>query len=38
MWEDYKVKSFNDNFNCQSFSLLKHQKDEWVVLQEFRFL
>lgn len=37
-WEEYKTKSFSGNFICNSISLLKHQKDEWVVLKEFDFL
>jgi 2'-5' RNA ligase len=38
VWEEYKTKAFSRNFNCNSISLLKHQKDEWVVLKEFIFL
>lgn len=35
-WEEYKTKSFSETFVCNSFSLLIHQKDEWVVLKEFK--
>ena len=38
IWEDYKAKSFSESFICNSFSLLKHQNDEWVVLTKFDFL
>lgn len=38
LWEEYKTKSFSENFICNSFSLLKHQGDEWVVLTKFIFL
>jgi 2'-5' RNA ligase len=38
VWEEYKSKVFSKNFTCNSISLLKHQKDEWVVLKEFDFL
>ena len=34
-WEEYKIKSLAANFACQSFSLLKHQKDAWVVFKNF---
>jgi len=34
-WEEYKSKSFSETFTCNSFSLLKHQKEEWVVLKDF---
>ena len=37
-WEEYKSKSFSETFTCHSFSLLKHQKEEWVVLKEFNTL
>jgi 2'-5' RNA ligase len=37
-WEEYKSKTFSDDFVCNSFSLLKHQKDEWMVLTKFNFL
>lgn len=37
-WDEYKIKSFSAEFICNSFSLLKHQKDEWVVLTKFDFL
>ncbi|MBP8034301.1 MAG: 2'-5' RNA ligase family protein [Bacteroidia bacterium] len=35
VWEEYKCKAFSENFICKSISVLKHQKDEWVVLKEF---
>lgn len=35
VWEEYKTKSFSETFTCNSFALLKHQKDEWVVLKQF---
>lgn len=38
VWEEYQSKSFNQNFNCQSFCLLKHEKDKWTVFKEFDFL
>ena len=38
VWEEFKSKHFSGNFNCDSISLLKHQKDEWVVLRQFDFL
>ena len=38
VWEEFKFKHFSENFNCDSITLLKHQKDEWVVLQQFDFL
>ena len=34
-WEEYQSKSFSDSFTCNSFSLLKYQKEEWVVLKNF---
>lgn len=34
-WEEYKSKSFSETFTCNSFSLLKHQNEEWVVLKVF---
>jgi 2'-5' RNA ligase len=37
-WEEYKSKTFSADFICNSFSLLKHQKDEWMVLTKFNFL
>jgi 2'-5' RNA ligase len=38
VWEEYKTKSYSETFICNSFSILKHQKDEWVVLTKFDFL
>ncbi|MBK8366962.1 MAG: 2'-5' RNA ligase family protein [Bacteroidetes bacterium] len=37
-WEEYKSKTFSADFICNSFSLLKHQNEEWVVLKEFNNL
>lgn len=37
-WEEYQSKSFSGNFKCQSFCLLKHEKDNWTVFKEFNFL
>jgi 2'-5' RNA ligase len=34
-WEEFKIKSFSTDFICSSFSLLKHQKEEWVVFKTF---
>lgn len=36
-WEEYKSKLFSETFACHSFSLLKHQKEEWMVLENFEF-
>lgn len=33
--EEYKMKPFSGDFVCNSFSLLKHQKDEWIILKSF---
>lgn len=38
VWEEYKTKSFSKIFTCNSISLLKHQKEEWVVIRTFEFL
>jgi 2'-5' RNA ligase len=37
-WEEYKSKTFSADFICNSFSLLKHQNDEWIVLRKFEFI
>jgi len=37
-WEEYQSKPFSGNFKCQSFCLLKHEKDNWTVFKEFNFL
>ena len=37
-WNDYKSKSFSAEFICNSVSLLKHQKEEWVVLKNFEII
>jgi 2'-5' RNA ligase len=37
-WEEYKFKTFSADFICNSFSLLKHQNDEWMVLRKFEFI
>ncbi|MBC7694462.1 MAG: 2'-5' RNA ligase family protein [Burkholderiales bacterium] len=38
IWEEFKNKSFERNFSCNSFCLLKHVKDKWVVYKEFSFI
>lgn len=35
VWEEYKSKTFFETFSCNSISVLKHQKEEWVVLKNF---
>lgn len=37
IWEKYQNKSFEKTFNCQSFWLLKKDKKQWKLLQEFSF-
>lgn len=38
VWNDYKDQSFQASFNCQSFCLLKHIDQKWIVYKEFRFI
>lgn len=38
LWEDYQTKQFSHSFTCSTISLLKHQKDNWLVLKNFDFL
>ncbi|MCD6019541.1 MAG: 2-5 ligase [Bacteroidetes bacterium] len=38
VWDEYQAKPFKAEFTCNSFSLLKHQKDHWTVLKDFSFL
>lgn len=35
LWEEYQSKKFNASFNCESFSILKHVDDRWVVFKNF---
>ena len=35
LWEEYQSKIFSASFNCESFSILKHVDDRWVVLKNF---
>lgn len=38
VWEEYRAKSYQAEFTCNYFSLLKHQKDHWTVLKNFALL
>lgn len=38
VWDEYQTKPFKAEFTCNSFSLLKHQKDHWTVLKDFTLL
>lgn len=37
IWEDYQHQSFNADFECLSFCLLKHEEQKWHVFKEFTF-
>ena len=37
VWEEYKSKLYTEVFPCNSFALLKHDKDQWYVYKEFNF-
>jgi 2'-5' RNA ligase len=37
IWDEYQNKSFEKTFTCQSFWLLKKDKKQWKLLQEFSF-
>lgn len=35
-WEDYQQKTFEANFTCTHFTLLKHNGTRWVTKQDFK--
>jgi hypothetical protein len=35
-WEDYQQKTFEANFTCHHFTLLKHNGTRWVPKQDFK--
>ena len=37
LWEEFKDKTFNETFTCQSFFLLKHINQRWEPFKEFNF-
>lgn len=38
VWNDYNDQPFQASFNCQSFCLLKHIDQKWIVYKEFGFI
>lgn len=34
-WEEYKSKPFSETFISKSFSLLKHESNQWIVFKDF---
>lgn len=37
IWDDYQRQSFQADFNCGTFCLLKHNEQQWNVYEEFTF-
>jgi 2'-5' RNA ligase len=37
IWEEFKIKHFNKQFNCNTICLLKHNNSSWEVYKEFAF-
>lgn len=38
VWDDYKTKTFDATFNCESICLLKHLNDRWEIYKMFSFV
>lgn len=37
IWDDFKDKNFNSDFNCNEFALLKKGKLNWEIYRRFKF-
>jgi len=35
-WEDYQQKTFEADFNCTHFTLLKYTGIKWIIMQDFK--
>ena len=38
VWDDYKSKTLDATFNCESICLLKHLNDRWEIYKTFPFV